>query len=130
MFDDSEIEDCTQPWTFPEDEFDYIHMSYLIGCIPDWTALFKEAYRSLKPGGWLESFDTTPRVQSDDGTVTPESAMGRWADLFIKSSEQTGNTFLIVEQGIQRSAMEEAGFVDIQEWEFKVRLCLKAENVG
>ncbi|KAI5459529.1 S-adenosyl-L-methionine-dependent methyltransferase [Mariannaea sp. PMI_226] len=117
-----EIEDCTQEWTFAAEAFDYIHIRYLIGCIPDWTQLFKEAFKSLKPGGYLESFETTPMVESDDGTVKPGSACAQWGPIFNDASKVTGRTFTVIEQGLQRKAMEDAGFVDIQEWDFKCPL--------
>ncbi|KAL6399709.1 hypothetical protein AUP68_17116 [Ilyonectria robusta] len=115
-----EIDDCTQEWTFGPESFDYIHIRYLVGTIPDWTELFKQAYKGLKPGCYLESFEASPTIESDDGTVTPESAMGQWADIFIEGSKTTGRTFTVLADNLQRKAMEEAGFVDIEEWNFKV----------
>ncbi|KAG9499285.1 hypothetical protein J7337_010104 [Fusarium musae] len=115
-----EIEDCTQQWTFPTDSFDYVHLRYLVGCIPDWTELFSQAYKTLKPGGWVESFEISPTGESDDGTVTYDSAMAQWGRIFIQASEKIGNSFTVVDDKVQRPALQEAGFVDIHEWEFKV----------
>jgi len=28
----------------------------MIGGITDWAELFKQAYRMLRPGGWIETF--------------------------------------------------------------------------
>ncbi|KAH7142171.1 S-adenosyl-L-methionine-dependent methyltransferase [Dactylonectria macrodidyma] len=117
-----EIDDCTQDWTFSPGTFDYIHIRYLIGCIPDWGELFKQSYKTLKPGGWLESFEASPTIESDDGTVTPTSALGRWGPIFIDGSKKSGRTFTVIADGLQRKYMEEAGFVDIQEWDFKCPL--------
>ncbi|KAG5800728.1 hypothetical protein H9Q69_000287 [Fusarium xylarioides] len=96
-----QIEDCTQEWTFQPDTFDYIHMRWLVGSIADWKSLFKEAYKCLKPGGYIESYEPSSRVESDDG--------GR----------KIGRPFTIFEENIQREGMREAGFVDIQEQNFK-----------
>lgn len=116
----SEIEDCTSEWTFQPNTFDYIHARYLVGSIIDWTALFKEAFKCLKPGGWLESFEGSPHMISDDGSVPERSAISQWGKFFEEGGKKMGRTFLIIQEDIQRKAMEEAGFVDIQEWEFKV----------
>ncbi|KLO99506.1 related to methyltransferase [Fusarium fujikuroi] len=97
-----QIEDCTQEWTFQPNTFDYIHMRWLVGSIADWKSLFKEAYKCLKPGGYIESYEPSSRVESDDGTVQP----GR-------------RPFTIFEENIQREAMREAGFMDIEERDFK-----------
>ncbi|UPK94434.1 hypothetical protein LCI18_005369 [Fusarium solani-melongenae] len=117
-----EIEDCNQEWTFESDSFDYVHFRYLIGCIPDWPALFKQAYRVLKPGGWIESFEVSPTVTSDDNTVAPDSALAQWDSLFIEASKKIGNSFTVVADQIQKPAIEEAGFVNIKEWNGKCPL--------
>ncbi|KAF4958006.1 hypothetical protein FSARC_11135 [Fusarium sarcochroum] len=117
-----EIEDCNQEWTFPADSFDYVHLRYLVGCIPDWTELFSQAFKTLKPGGWVESFEISPTAESDDDTVTYESAMAQWGRIFIEASKKIGNSFTVVDDNAQKPALEKAGFVDIHEWEFKCPL--------
>ncbi|EXM12537.1 hypothetical protein FOTG_18964 [Fusarium oxysporum f. sp. vasinfectum 25433] len=117
-----EIEDCNQEWTFPSESFDYVHLRYLVGCIPDWTELFSQAYKTLKPGGWVESFEISPTAESDDGTVTYDSAMAQWGRIFVEASKKIGNSFTVVDDKVQRPALQEAGFVDIHEWEFKCPL--------
>ncbi|ROW04553.1 hypothetical protein VMCG_05035 [Cytospora schulzeri] len=114
-----EIEDCTSEWTFNPNTFDYIHMRYLVGSVIDWTALFKEAYAALKPGAWLESFEGSPHMISDDGTVSDKSAISQWGKFFEEGGKTLGRSFMVVDEGVQRKAMEEAGFVDIQEWDCK-----------
>lgn len=116
----SEIEDCTSEWTFQPETFDYIHARYLVGSVIDWTALFREAYKTLKPGGWFESFEGSPHMVSDDGTVPEKSAISQWGKFFEEGGKKMGRSFLVIHEGTQRKAMEEAGFVDIQEWDFKV----------
>ncbi|KAF4998889.1 hypothetical protein FGRMN_2820 [Fusarium graminum] len=114
-----EIEDCNQDWTFPPESFDYVHIRYLVGCVRDWTKLFEEAYKVLKPGGWIESFEASPTIESDDGTVKPDSAMAQWAPIFIEASKKMGNTFTVIADDTQKSGIEHAGFSDIKEWNSK-----------
>ncbi|KAJ3524446.1 hypothetical protein NM208_g12058 [Fusarium decemcellulare] len=115
-----EIEDCTQEWTFDSNSIDYVHMRYLVGSIVDWTALFKESFRVCKPGGWVESYEGIPKMESDDGTVPDESAMATWGRIFIKAGKKLGRSFTVVEDGVQEQGMREAGFIDIQSKIFKV----------
>ncbi|KAH8894492.1 methyltransferase type 11 [Thozetella sp. PMI_491] len=115
-----EIEDCTREWTFEASSFDFVHIRYLVGSVPDWTELYKQAYDVLKPGGYLEDYEASPRVYSDDGTLPGESAMAQWGALFLGGGEKIGHNFDIVEQNIQNKAMKEAGFVDIQEKWIKI----------
>lgn len=96
-------------------------MRLLVGSISDWDALFAEAYRTLKPGGWIESYEGSPTVESEDGSITETSAMGQWGPIFVHFGETIGRSFTVVADGTQRKAMEAAGFIDIQEEELKVR---------
>ena len=95
-------------------------MRVLVGSIADWEALFSEAFRTLKPGGWVESHEGFVGIDSDDGSVTPTSALGQWPMIFTKFGETIGRSFSVVPDGVQRKAMEAAGFVDIKEFDFKV----------
>ncbi|KAL7802244.1 S-adenosyl-L-methionine-dependent methyltransferase [Trichoderma aethiopicum] len=115
-----EIEDCTQEWTFRNEDFDYVHMRWLLGSIQDWDALLQQAYRVLKPGGWVESLETSAIVRSDDGTVTETSALGQWGKFFLNGGKKIGRSFTVIEDETQRKSIEAAGFVDIQEFNFKM----------
>ncbi|RSL49182.1 hypothetical protein CEP54_012556 [Fusarium duplospermum] len=116
------IDDCMQEWTFSPGSLDYVHMRYLNGSIVDWRALFREAFRCCKPGGYIESLESAPWLESDDGTVTDETAMSQWGKLFVKGGLKIGRSFTLVDDEEQRKGMEAAGFVDIQEFNIKVPL--------
>ncbi|RSL84823.1 hypothetical protein CEP51_003664 [Fusarium floridanum] len=115
-----EIDDCTQDWTFAPNSLDYIHMRWLVGSIVDWPQLFKEAYKCLKPGGYIESHEALSRMDCDDGSIHEKSAMHQWGKFFVEGGKKIGRSFTIVEDGVQRKGMEEAGFVNIEERNFKV----------
>ncbi|KAF4458666.1 hypothetical protein FALBO_14583 [Fusarium albosuccineum] len=115
----SEIEDCTQEWTFDPNSIDYVHMRYLYGSISDWAALFREAFRVCKPGGWVESYEASPRMESDDGTVTETCAINEWGKFFIEGGKKLNRTFEIIDKDLQKKYMEDAGFVDVQVWDLK-----------
>lgn len=93
----------------------------MYGSISDWSALFKEAFRVCKPGGWVESYEASPRMESDDGTVTETSAINEWGKFFIEGGKKLNRTFEIIDKDLQQKGMEEAGFVDVKVWDFKVR---------
>lgn len=116
-----EIEDATQRWTFDQDTFDYVHMRYLFGSIADWTELYRQAYRVLKPGAWVESFEADALLTSEDDTILPGSALDQWGKVFIEAGKKTGRTFLTVNEDVQRKGLEAAGFTNIVTWDFNVR---------
>ena len=118
----SEIDDFTQPWTYPPDSVDFVHGRYLLGSVQDWVALAKEAFKCLKPGGYFESYEAAPFIQSEDGSVKETSALGQWGKLFVEGGKKLGQTFTVVPDGLQKKAMEEAGFVEIEEWNFNVSI--------
>ncbi|KAK7417101.1 hypothetical protein QQZ08_011760 [Neonectria magnoliae] len=115
----SEIDDCTQPWTFRSDTFDYVHMRYLVGSVKDWVNLYQQAFRVCKPGGWVESFEGMPIMQSDDDTVPEDSAMAGWGKTFIEAGKKLGRTFTVVDDNTQEEGMQAAGLVDIESRIFK-----------
>ncbi|KAI8665575.1 hypothetical protein NCS56_00993700 [Fusarium sp. Ph1] len=114
-----QIDDCTKEWTFTEASLDYVHIRFLTGCIGDWEALMKVAYRCLKPGGYIESMEPSAYIQSDDNTIEPDSAMGQWGKIFVEGGSKMGRPFTVVEDELQNKSMEKAGFVDIQEKKHK-----------
>ena len=116
----SEIEDCTREWPFKSNFADYIHARWLMGSVKDWDALFSEAFRVCKPGAWVERHEASSNISSPDNTGRPESAMGHWGKFFIEGGKKLGATFTGVDDGTQRKAMEDAGFINIQEFRFRV----------
>lgn len=109
-----EIEDCTSPWTFASQAFDFVHMRYLLGSICDWTQLFREAYRVLEPGGYIESFEASPFIRTDDNDLPADTAIAQWGPIYAQAGEKFGRTFRVVDDNLQVKGLEEAGFVDIQ----------------
>lgn len=95
-------------------------MRWLVGSIDDWDTLFKRAYDCLAPGGYLESYEMSTMWESDDGSVTENTALGQWGKIYIEGGRQAGRTFTVVYDGLQKKAMEKAGFVEIEERDLKV----------
>ncbi|XXH05334.1 hypothetical protein Hte_011760 [Hypoxylon texense] len=116
-----EHDDVSLPWTYKPDSFDFIHMRWLVGNIQDWYALYKEIFKALKPGGYFENKESSAIIISDDGTVTEDSALSQWGKVFNQGGRKSGRSFSVVEDDIQRKAMEAAGFVDIKEYPMKAR---------
>lgn len=59
-------------------------------------------------------------MDCDDGSITEKSAMHQWGKFFVEGGKKIGRSFTIVEDGVQRSAMEKVGFVNVEERDFKV----------
>ncbi|RYO77312.1 hypothetical protein DL766_003396 [Monosporascus sp. MC13-8B] len=103
------IDDAEEEWTFAPNSFDFIYMRYLLGSIQDWPRLFKQAYAALKPGGYIESYESEPDFTSDDGTVKPDSALRKWTTLFTEAGRKLNRPFTVLSDDLQRKGIEEAG---------------------
>ncbi|KAM0417208.1 hypothetical protein ACHAPT_012785 [Fusarium lateritium] len=113
------VDDATQPWTWPDNSFDYVHIRFLNGALKDWPALFREAYRVCKPGGYVESGEFDPRYYCDDGTADGEDAIKVWNSVFEEGGKKLGHSFTVIEDGIQETGIKDAGFTDIKAFPFK-----------
>lgn len=118
----SQIDDYTQEWTFEDNSLDYVHLRWLVGTISDWTELFRQAYRVLKPGGYIESFECNGFYESDDGTLTEETHLNKWGYFFREGARAMGSkvSFSVVQDNLQVKGLEEAGFTRITEHHVKV----------
>jgi SAM-dependent methyltransferase len=117
-----EIDDSTQPWTYKDNTFDYVHMRYLFGSISDWPGLYKEAFRCCKPGGYIEDFEASVVMFSDDGSLKEGTPMNQWGKVFHEAGKKFNRPFTVVEDDTQQKGMEEAGFVNLNVWDFKCPL--------
>ncbi|KAH7119328.1 S-adenosyl-L-methionine-dependent methyltransferase [Dactylonectria macrodidyma] len=114
-----QIDDCCQEWTFKE-KFDCVHCRAMIGSIPDWNALTKQAFKALKPGGHIEFHERLMHFASDDDTVKESSSMKAWGDFWEQTGTRSKRAFTIVEDGTLETSMMAAGFADIEEHDFKM----------
>ena len=88
-------------------------MRWLTGTTKNWIAAYKEAYRCLEPGGWIEHIDASGIIYSDDNTINEENAMVQWGKIWQEAGRKSGNPVDLLERNLQEWGMEEAGFVNV-----------------
>ncbi|KAF2167748.1 hypothetical protein M409DRAFT_65855 [Zasmidium cellare ATCC 36951] len=115
-----EIDDCTQPWTFPENHFDFIHVRCLYGSISDWPELYARIWKHLKPGGWFEQVEYSVDWRTDDDSIPAGHIFREASANYIAAGEKMGRTFRIWE--MQKELIDAAGFVRTEESKFKMPL--------
>jgi len=116
-----EIDDAEEEggWTWPDNEFDLIHFRYMCGAFADWRYIYKEAYKHLKPGGWIEvvDFDDHKGLMGffEEGSEVP-----RWLEAVNEGSERLGRprTTEYLEVGFA----EELGFVEVKSTDYVLPL--------
>jgi len=113
-----EIEDADE-WTF-KPKFDLVHSRVLNDTsLKDWAHFYREAFKVLKPGGWVESQEMDYHGLSDDGTIDPNCRIKFWEDEWTRGVNKVGlrggcDPDLVVQQ------MTEAGFINITTLYFKM----------
>ena len=104
------IDDFEAEWEHEKDPFDYIHACLLIGSVKDWPRLFQQAFRCLKPGGYVEFQDWDVTLYSQDDTLPFDCPLNRWTRLVIESLAMMGSEPC---PGLHLEKwMKDAGFVD------------------
>lgn len=112
-----EVDDICSPWVHPENHFDFIHARALLGSVADWPELYRQAFRHMTPGGFIEHMEWSAHIRSVDGTLSTIPVLRQWLDDKIEVGARTGKTWEIAEN--MAGLIREAGFVDIVEKRFK-----------
>ncbi|KAJ5765483.1 hypothetical protein N7520_005042 [Penicillium odoratum] len=113
-----EVDDVLQDWTW-RDPFDFIHMSIMIGAFSkqEWKSVYQQCYDNLIPGGWIEQFEGSCNIMSDDGSLPEDSILANWGDNLIAAANKSGHPMGTLDT--MREQIENAGFVDVHEKVYK-----------
>jgi trans-aconitate methyltransferase len=61
------IDDLESEWLYKSSQkFDFIHGRAACGSMEDWPRLYSQAYKQLKPRGWVEMQEYEGRLRTDD----------------------------------------------------------------
>jgi hypothetical protein len=104
-----EIDDAEEEWIFSE-KFDFIHGRALATCFKDPSVVFRHAYNSLAPGGYLELQDGLFPMRYV-GEPPVDSYLYRWNEIVMAGGEKAGRPWTNVQH--YKRWMEELGFEDV-----------------
>lgn len=62
-------DDAEAEWLFNGIQFDYVHLRFVYTCFNDQRLVMQNAFKNMKPGGWIEYQDSTMEVQSMDDNL-------------------------------------------------------------
>ena len=92
---------------------DFVFSRLLLCGMTDWAGYVRDALKMLKPGCWAEMGDYAEDVFYTDNRHVPRKD---WE--WLRSGVRLG---LDLDAGLTiRQYMEEAGFVDVQRWEYRI----------
>ncbi|KAF6822500.1 methyltransferase domain-containing protein [Colletotrichum musicola] len=84
------VDDVEAEWLYPKNSIDYIHVRNMGGAVKDWTKLLSQAYRVLKPGGWVEIQEMKWNFNCDDTSMSKDYALLKMMDLVWKGLGKFG----------------------------------------
>ena len=115
-----QVDDVSKPWTWGQSTFDFVHLRFLVGCFTDgeWADVYKEAYRALKPGGWIEHTEWSLDIRNDVQEIDP--IIFKWKDVFVQVGPKTGRSFEVIEK--RDGWLKDAGFPNIVKKKFQLPL--------
>ena len=103
-----EIDDAEEEggWTWPEDEFDLVHFRTMTGAFRSWEDMYRESYKHLKPGGWIEviDFDDHGQFLSYFG---PDTTIAEWFRAIGEATRLSGRPR--TSSHLEPAALEKAG---------------------
>ncbi|KAH7157982.1 S-adenosyl-L-methionine-dependent methyltransferase [Dactylonectria estremocensis] len=104
------VDDLEDEWDYST-KFDFVFVRFLTGSIRDWPKFFNQSFEFLNPGGKIEIMDIIYPPQSDDGTLSEESALYRWATLLLRTFNTIGSP---LDSALRyKEQLVAAGFVDV-----------------
>ena len=113
------VDNAEAEWPYtPLESFDLVHWRVLAGSIRDWPALYREAYKHVKPGGWIEAQEHEVEPCSDDNTVEQAGELVKWFNMVKEASIKFGKCTDVAKE--QKQYMIDAGFVDVKDDVYKV----------
>ncbi|KAK8170835.1 S-adenosyl-L-methionine-dependent methyltransferase [Phyllosticta citrichinensis] len=83
------VDDVEDTWSY-EKKFDFIFSRYMTTSIGDWPKLVGNVYDNLEPGGWAEFQDFNLRYYSDDDSMSPDTEIYKWIELWLQAVHKMG----------------------------------------
>ncbi|KAL7274172.1 hypothetical protein RUND412_002932 [Rhizina undulata] len=107
-----EVDDIEEDWQYQENSFDLIYARSMTGYIYDWPKLYKQAFKALKPGGWIELQGFGNGFSADGDPLPQDNILAMWTQYWASAAEKSGRPFATVVPGIAK-ALEDVGCVDV-----------------
>ncbi|RFU28013.1 hypothetical protein B7463_g8319, partial [Scytalidium lignicola] len=113
-----EVDDLEAEWLYRPGTFDLVHVRFMFIAIKDYPAMLDQAYKTLKPGGYVELSELGVTPQAMNTNYPPPLQIFRWLDLYDEAMKKMGFSFRIAHHF--KDMLTEAGFVDVVETRLEV----------
>ncbi|KAL4760272.1 class I SAM-dependent methyltransferase [Aspergillus foveolatus] len=106
-----QLDDARNEWTY-HDPFDLIHLRGLAGAFSDWSSIYRQAFRHLVPGGYIEISDADPAADAVSFPNSGDSYLNTLTSAMRSAAETTGYPRDLCH--LLPSVLTAAGFVDVR----------------
>lgn len=103
-----QLDGAEEEWTYTE-PFDLIHLRAMSGSFSDWDYIYKEAFKHLTPGGYIEISDWDHTKMAE---ISPDSYFTIYASANESAAEAAG--YPQGQRHLEKSRLEAAGFTSIR----------------
>ncbi|KAL7267471.1 hypothetical protein RUND412_009941 [Rhizina undulata] len=103
-----EVDDIEEIWSYKESSFDFIHI----------RCLYRQAFKALKPGGWIEVQDFCDFFSYDDESLPADSILHEYCDNYEETSAHFGREWNAVAPGV-KIALADVGYIELTEKMYK-----------
>ncbi|KAI5815293.1 methyltransferase [Pyronema omphalodes] len=108
-----EVDDAEREWTFEPNSFDFIHIRNLAQGVQSWDTVLAQAWRCLKPGGWIELGEIETSPHSDDNSLPEDDGLRKFLILLQEGLEKMGRPGCVTVDFL-RDNLKKTGFTDIE----------------
>ncbi|TVY34958.1 Secondary metabolism regulator [Lachnellula subtilissima] len=110
-----ELDDYNLEWQ-DVNKYDLIHQRELLGSIPNWPKFYKECFKALKPGGWIDCSEPGLYFESFYDTLGEDHAYKTWGTAMLEAGNKAGMSFDVAPY--MKGWLEDAGFINVRERKF------------
>jgi SAM-dependent methyltransferase len=115
-----EIMDADEDWDYGHHSFDLVHTRFMNGySLKSWPHFYQEAFKYLRPGGWVENQEFDCQVLSDDNTIPEDSKVKEWVRLWNEGMGMIGKTGRC-DPEVLAQQMRDAGLINVHILRFKL----------
>ncbi|KAH8661073.1 S-adenosyl-L-methionine-dependent methyltransferase [Ilyonectria robusta] len=122
------VDDAETEWVDPPNSLDCIHLRHMALTIKDMPRLLEQAYKALKPGGWIELQDFLYITHSDDGSKPDDYKYDEFVRLLREGFLKFG--FDLHGQQKNEGMVKDAGFVNVDNKMYKAPIGTWPKNQG
>lgn len=118
-----QLDDAEAEWTY-QDAFELVHFRGLAGAFRNWEAVYQQAFKNIRAGGYIEVVESEPDV---DAIVFPDMHPDSYYNILVSAMQSASTTTTESSSTgprahLQPSALTASGFIDVRTYDISVPL--------